>query len=156
MRTATALVGTALAAATLLTACAGESQDLSIPPLVDEPGYPAESTPNPDADLPARSTLQKILRGAGAGNVKVCGWVDPAAAKTVLGAPCPKWVRTLKPADRAKLSAVEVPEAADGDTTDEWIIESPSLVWPQGTPTSPAAASYLMRLSPNGRWTLSL
>ncbi|GAA3232201.1 hypothetical protein [Actinocorallia longicatena] len=146
-----------LLSVTVLTACGTGHKDVSIPPLTEEPSYPLFDSAQPRTDdLAARTIFQKILRGAGQGNARVCGWVDPAFAETVLGAACPAWVKGITPADRAKLRQVKVPVAVDGDTYREWVIEAPSLQWPgQVAPTTPRADRFVMRLT-GDRWMLSL
>ncbi len=142
-------------------ACSAEVAP-GLPPVTPEASYPlfatSAATGAPDAspegtDARARLVLQRILRGAAAGNAKVCGWVVAAHARERFGAPCAKWVAGLAPADRAKLRKVKVPTATAG-ADGEWIIQPTDLVWPKGEPGGLRRGPYVMRLA-GGRWMLA-
>jgi hypothetical protein len=149
----------------LLSAGCAAGQNTALPPEIAQSSYPlfasASTAPvvkepaSQPADFPARLVLMRFLRGAGAGNTKVCGWVSPEydekAFSTVGG--CARWVASIKPVDRAKLKLVTVPEAT-GDPK-AWTVQASSLVWPKGKPTTPKAAAFVLR-KPGSRWLLSV
>lgn len=130
-------------------------EDPGLPPLTAEPSYPLFSDDDPvQDDLPARTVLQKFLRGAGNGNAKVCEWLRPEADRFPAG--CPQWVAKLPAVDRARLKQVKVPTAAEGEGQDEWIVEAAEIVWPAGAPRSIAAARFVLRLRlTDGRWMIA-
>jgi hypothetical protein len=149
----------------LLSSGCSKGQDAALSPEIAQSSYPlfaSESTApvikkptSRPADFPARLVLMRFLRGAGAGNPKVCGWVSPAydekAYSTVGG--CAKWVASISPADRVKLKQVTVPVATGGPKV--WTVQASSLVWPKGRPTTPKATVFVLR-KPASRWLLSV
>ncbi|MEO3786568.1 hypothetical protein ABGB12_24855 [Actinocorallia sp. B10E7] len=144
-------------------ACAAETEP-GLPPVTPEASYPLFASPGPQApvagpadqstDRKARLVLQRILRGAAAGETAVCGWVVPAHARKRFGKPCVRWVAGLSPGDRARLKKVKVPTAAAGADGGEWIVEPADLVWPAGEPGGLRRAPYVMRLK-GERWMLA-
>lgn len=151
------------ACALCASACAAEVEP-ELPPVTPEASYPlfasASAAPPLDpaaadrSDFKARLVLQKILRGAGAGRVKVCGWVVPAHAEKRFGKPCARWVAELAPVDRTRLRRVRVSRATAGADGSEWIVETGDLVWPKGRPESLRPAPYVLRLI-GTRWMLA-
>ncbi|MEO5875320.1 MAG: hypothetical protein ABIS86_00010 [Streptosporangiaceae bacterium] len=151
--------------------CAG-GPDAALPPQITSSSYPlfaddptqgpqAEGTPATERpgsrppDFPARLVLMRFLRGAGAGNPKVCGWVSPEYDQkvfSVLGG-CARWVASIGPGDRARLRVVTVPAATGSPAA--WTVRAASLVWPKGKPTTPKATFFVLR-KPGSRWLLSV
>jgi len=158
------VVGAGCLVGLLSSGCAA-GKDTALPPEIAQSSYPlfagGSTAPvinkpaSQPADFPARLVLMRFLRGAGAGNAKVCGWVSPAyeqkAFSTVGG--CAQWVASIRPVDRAKLKLVTVPEATGGPKA--WTVTASSLVWPKGKPTTPKAAAFVLR-KPGSRWLLSV
>ena len=149
----------------LLSAGCAKGQDAALSPEIAQSSYPlfaSESTApvskepaRRPVDFQARLVLMRFLRGAGAGNPKVCGWVSPAyeqkAYSTVGG--CARWVASIRPADRVKLKRVTVPVATGSPKA--WTVQASSLVWPKGRPTTPKAAVFVLRKR-GSRWLLSV
>jgi hypothetical protein len=149
----------------LLSSGCAAGQDAALSPEIAQSSYPlfaSESTApvikepgSQPPDFQARLVLMRFLRGAGAGNAKVCGWVSPAydqkAFSTVGG--CAEWVASISPADRVKLKLVTVPAATGSPKA--WTVQASSLVWPKGRPTTPKATVFVLR-KPRSRWLLSV
>src|SRR6476659_50572 len=80
------LVSTACLVVLLASGCGG-GKSTALPSEIAQSSYPlfasessAPVVKEPESqppDFPARLVLMRFLRGAGAGNAKVCGWVSP-------------------------------------------------------------------------------
>jgi hypothetical protein len=170
------VVGVAAIAATipLLGACGGGTDDDSLPPLTPEPSLsiPQAESSQPAstasrsgarASYPARYALMKFLRGVGAGDVRVCGYVAPAYARTAFAdsGGCRQWIGTvaarLTPEERTLMRTVLVPGATPGPGPGQYTIRSGDLRWTPRTATAPAgvlADQYVLTKS-GPRWLLA-
>jgi hypothetical protein len=159
-----------LAMLLVLTGC-GSAKDTSMPPLSLEPSASSPSTGETSptsrsasrAGFAARVALQRLLRGIGAGDARVCASVAPAHARTAFGAAgCRAWVTSVKrhltAADLTALRTVRVPTAVAGPGHADFTVAFTDLGW-AGTPPQPGSApvfqdQYVLRHT-GSRWLLA-
>jgi hypothetical protein len=162
-----------LAASLSLGACGPGTDDDSLPPLTPEPSLsvppsePSEPAARPGrsgsrASYPARLALMKFLRGVGAGDVRACGHVAPAYARTAFAdqGGCAQWIADagarLSPEQGEQLRTVLVPRAAPGPRPGQYTIRPADLRWrPAGAvaPHGVVAARYVLART-GSRWLI--
>ncbi|HEY7485358.1 MAG TPA: hypothetical protein VH912_12925 [Streptosporangiaceae bacterium] len=155
------------AAMPLLAACGSSQSDDSLPPLTPEPSLSLpvpQSTPPPAsrsatrASYPARLVLMKFLRGVGAGEVRVCGYVSPSYARKAFAQAggCTQWIGTaptrLTPDQLDQLRTVQVLGATPGPSPGQYTIRARDLRWStaDAAPTEVLAKQYVLAKTGTG------
>ena len=154
----------------LLAGCgAGSEQDDTLPPLTPEPSLSvpgAETTapaprPGSRASYPARLVLMQFLHGVGEGDVRVCGYLSPAYARTAFAKPgdCRSWIgaksELLSPEELGWLQTVQVVGATPGPRPGQYTINLRDLRWSEGAvqPEGVIARRYVLART-GSRWLI--